>query len=193
MIGEEHDAEKRILGDIERVRRNHQANRRELGRLFRDLQNLYSERNSGGMRLTSGHGQFEAKIKELGFKPRRVREWICDFEVSEGLRKPDESTAAKRRTRRSNSDEYRRGYQAAMKDEATASRYKAEDPVSRFASLLTFHALKTAYRSALQELHPDHGGDGERAAELIRAWEAVEQLHASTPTDFTDSSEVTLQ
>jgi len=184
-----HDAEKRILGDIERVRRNHQANRRELGRLFRDLQNLYSERNSGGMRLTSGHGQFEQKIKELGFNPRRVREWICDFEVEAGLRPPTESTASKRRTRRANSSaEFNRGYQAALR-----MNDASQDPVSHFASLLPFGALKAAYRAALQELHPDHGGSEERTKDLIRAWKEIELLHGFVATEFPDILEVSVQ
>jgi len=174
----EHDAAVRLWTAVGRAHENLAANRRELGKLFFQLKNLYSERaNSAVRRLTSGHGVFQTEIKKRGYKPNRVREWICDYEVGVGLRPPAESTAAKRKARRVNSSaEYERGYQGAMNDFATAYR---EDPLSRFAELLPFAALKTAFRKALHELHPDHGGSEERTKALISAWEDVERLYCS--------------
>ena len=148
----EHDAATRLWTAVERAHEGLAVRRHELGKLFFQLKNLYSERaNLAVRRLTSGHGVFQAEIEKRGYKPNRVREWICDYEVEAGLRPPAESTAAKRKARRVNpSAAYERGYQAAMNDFPAASR---EDPISRFAELLPFTALKAAFRKALAE-HP---------------------------------------
>jgi hypothetical protein len=186
----EHDAAVRLWTAVERAHEHFAANRRELGKLFFQLKNLYSERanNSAARRLTSGHGVFQIEIKKRGYKPNRVREWICDYEVEVGLRPPAEATAAKRKARRVNSSaEYGRGYQAAMNDFPTAPR---EDPVSRFAELLPFTALKAAFRKALHELHPDHGGSNERTKALISAWEDVERLHCSAAASVEEYARV---
>lgn len=175
------DAAWRLWAAVDEAHKHFAANRRELGKLFWQLKNLYSERaNSAARRLTSGHGVFQAEIKKRGYRPNRVREWICDYEVEAGLRPPAESTASKRKARRSNSDEYQRGYRAAI---ASTHAALEADPVAHFASLLplsqpVLQGLKSLYRAALQELHPDHGGDEERTKALIAAWEAVEALHS---------------
>lgn len=171
------DASERLWAEIERVSQDFHANRLRLGRLFLDLRNLYSERNSGGRRLNLGHGTFEEEIRKRGFNPRRVREWIIDFEVSVRLRSPSESTAAKRKARRSNSAEYQRGYHDAIRQTHASLD---NDPLVRFAQLLPYSALKAAKQAALQELHPDHGGSDERTRELLVAWKEIEELHAST-------------
>ena len=185
----EHDAAVRLWTAVGRAHKDLAANRRELGKLFFQLKNLYSERaNSAARRLTSGHGVFQIEIKKRGYRPNRVREWICDYEVEVGLRPPAESTAAKRQARRVNSSaEYERGYQAAMNDFPTASR---EDPLSRFAELLPFTALKAAYRAALHELHPDHSGSEERTKALISAWEDVERLHCAAAASVEEYARV---
>src|ERR1035438_1181794 len=104
------DAARRLWTAVEAAHKNFAANRRELGKLFFELKNLYSERaHSAARRLTSGRGVFEAEIKKRGYKPNRVREWVNDYEVEAGLRPPAESTRAKRAARRSNSDEYQIG------------------------------------------------------------------------------------
>jgi hypothetical protein len=179
------DAAARIWASIERANKDFTTHRRELGRLFFELKNLYSERaNSAARRLSSGHGVFQAEIKRRGYKPNRVREWVNDHEVEIGLRPPAESTAAKRKARRPPSRaEFDRGYQAAMHDFPTAAAGDGSDPVARFANLLPFVALKSAYRAALHELHPDHCGSEERTKELIGAWEEVERLHSSMESD----------
>jgi hypothetical protein len=178
----DHDAAARLWTAVERAHEDFVVNRRKLGKLFYQLKNLYSERaNSAARRLTSGRGVFQIEINKRGYRPNRVREWICDYEVEVGLRPPAESTAAKRKARRVNSSvAYERGYQAAMNDFPTASStVYLGDPVSRFAALLPFAALKAAYHKALHELHPDHGGSEERTRALISAWEDVERLHCS--------------
>jgi hypothetical protein len=107
------DAATRLWTAVEAAHKNFTANRRELGKLFFELKNLYSERgNSAAGRLSSGHGVFESEIKLRGYKPNRVREMIVDYEVEEKLRPPTDSTREKRKARRSNSDEYQRGYEA---------------------------------------------------------------------------------
>jgi hypothetical protein len=185
----EHDAATRLWTAVERAHEDLVVNRRKLGKLFYQLKNLYSERaNSAARRLTSGHGVFQIEIKKRGYRPNRVREWICDYEVEVGLRPPAESTAAKRNARRVNSSaSYERGYQAAMNDFPTAS---GEDPVSRFAALLPFAALKAAYHKALHELHPDHDGSEERTKALISAWEDVERLHCSAAASVEEYARV---
>jgi hypothetical protein len=184
-----HDAATRLWTAVERAHGDFEVNRRALGKLFFQLKNLYSERaNSAARRLTSGHGIFQAEIKKRGFKPNRVREWICDYEVEAGLRPPAESTAAKRKARRVNSSaEYERGYQAAMNDFPTSS---TGDPLSRFAELLPFAALKAAFRKALHELHPDHGGSEERTKALISVWEDVERLYGSAAASVEEYAQV---
>jgi len=183
---EQHDAGARLWALIEVAHKNFAACRRELGKLFYELRNLYSERGTSqpGGRLTSGHGTFQAEIIKRGFKPNRVREWIVDYEVAIGLRRPAEATSAKRKARHQPSTEYSRGYQAAMSDFSTAAA-GGSFPVAQFANLLPYAALKTAYRAALQELHPDHGGSGERTKALISAWKEVEKEHSSV--EFEDT------
>jgi hypothetical protein len=75
------DAELRLWNDIEALHKRLTTDRLELGKLFLQLRHLYSER-SAGLRLSSGPGSFEYEIKERGFKPNRVREWVNDYEVS---------------------------------------------------------------------------------------------------------------
>ena len=57
------------------------SNRLELGKVFRELRDIYSERNSGGNRRTSGHGTFEKECLQRGYKPRTVRDLIADYEA----------------------------------------------------------------------------------------------------------------
>jgi hypothetical protein len=169
------DAASRLWAAVERAHTDLTANRRQLGQLFYALRNLYSDRNSGDSRLTPGHGTFQEECKKRGYQPRRVREWVNDHEVTLGLRRPAESTAAKRKARRPNSSaDYERGYQAAMNDFPSASGHAA-DPVSHFVGLLPFEALQAAYRAAAKLFHPDLGGDSEEMKRLNSAWVQVEE------------------
>lgn len=183
-----HDPEIRLWREIESARKDYEANRLTLAKLFYQLRCLYSERSNcaAGRRSCDGHGTFQREILKRGFKPNRVREMINDYEVSIGLRPPAESTSAKRKARRSNS-EYQRGYRDAARSKFRAI---ASDPVTRFAALLPFYALRSAYRAALQELHPDHGGSVDRTTELIQAWKQVEQLHTSMNMSISDHMSV---
>src|SRR5258708_40013161 len=117
-----HDAGKRLWAEILAVHKSFAADKLQLGKLFCELRNLYSERNSGGGRLTYGHGTFEPEIKARGFSPRRVREWINDHEVATGLRRPTESESAKRGARR-----------ATRTNHVLPAR--PDDAISRFAAL----------------------------------------------------------
>jgi hypothetical protein len=45
--------------------------------------------------------------------------------------------------------------------------------VAEFFSLLPYEAAKGAYRLAIQELHPDKGGDPAKAASLNAAWQRI--------------------
>jgi len=168
-----HDAEIRLWNEIEQAVKMFTDDRYRLGKLCFQLQNLYSERgNSGGGRRASGHGEFERQLLARGFKPRRVREWINDFLVSEGLLPATESTRAKRKARRSKSEEYQRGYRAAIRSTHASLEV---DPLTRFAVLLPFCALEAAKRAGLQSLQ----GSVERTKELIAAWEEVKRLRES--------------
>jgi hypothetical protein len=57
------------------------ANRIALGRKFQELQRIYSEKNIGGNRRTSGHGTFEKECEQRGYPARTVRGWIADYEA----------------------------------------------------------------------------------------------------------------
>jgi len=184
-----HDAAARLWAEIEDVHEKFSFDKRRLGRLFFELRTLYSERNSGGKRLTSGHGTFQKEIEKRGFSPRRVREWVNDHEVATGLRPPAESEASKADRRW-----HHRAARAARGFDIPF-RY-ADNPVSRFAALLPFEALRAAYCDALQTIHSDHGGDSEEAKRLIIAWKDVENLHKTSDTDAgqpVHSQEATVQ
>jgi hypothetical protein len=175
------DAEKRICAEIAAVRDRHDRDERQLGRLFLEYQCLLSERShSAARRLSPRKGAFEAKIKQLGFRPNRVREWITDHRVRVGLLPPEASTAAKRKARRQRKA---RGADISFFSVAT-------DPICRFAVLLPYSALRAAYRAALHELHPDHGGSLERTQELIAAWESMFPRQSETAHDMAESSAV---
>jgi hypothetical protein len=172
------DAEQRIWAAIDAAKLALTANRLVLGKLCIQLENLYSER-AAGVRRSSGHGTFVQELKKRGFNPRTVREWMADFAA---YRDGKPTTAEKRQARRQRvrhnaSGEFDRGYKQAMHDFPIAASGSGDDPISHFARLLPFGALKAAYRAALQEVHPDHGGSGARTQELIAAWEAVERFH----------------
>jgi hypothetical protein len=152
------DAAKRLWAAVERAHTNFAANRRELGKLFFELRNLYSDRNSGGGRLSSGHGTFQGECQKRGYQPRRVREWVNDHEVELGLRKPADSTAAKRAARRS-----------------PQTRASVNDPLGYYVSLLSFEALRSAYKTESRMIHPDLGGNGEQMQLLNDAWERVKR------------------
>lgn len=178
------DAALRIWSEIEAVHRAFDSDRAQLGKLFWQLRALYSERaNSGGSRLTSGRGSFEREIRKRGFVPRRVREWVNDHEITIGLRPPAESTATKSHARWQ-----RRAKRAARGEDIPF--FKATDPVCQFALLLPYGALKAAYRAALHDLHPDHGGSEERTKALISAWEDVKRLHCSAAANVEEYARV---
>ena len=52
------------------------------------------------IRRFAGHGTFVEEIKKRGYKPRTVREWVISYEVSAGLRPPEDTPSAKRKARR---------------------------------------------------------------------------------------------
>jgi hypothetical protein len=72
------------------------VNRLALGETLRQLRDIYSDRNIGGNRRTSGHGTFEKECQQRGYKPRTVRDLISDYEAFL-LGQP--SAAEKRKTR----------------------------------------------------------------------------------------------
>src|SRR5256885_910956 len=57
---------------------------------------------------------------------------------------------------------------------ALVSPNSLEDAIIEFFRLLPFEAAKAAYRLAIQELHPDRGGDPVKAARLNAAWQRIE-------------------
>ena len=65
---------------IDRHTAGTKRNRLELGKAFRELRHIYSERNIGGNRRTSGHGTFEKECLDRGYPPRTVRGLIADYE-----------------------------------------------------------------------------------------------------------------
>jgi len=94
----EHDAGERLWNAALRIHSDVKSDLLKLGKIFVDLRNLYSERSSGESRRSSGKGTFEAEVVKRGFVPRRVREWIADFEATQ-QGKP--TTAARRKAARS--------------------------------------------------------------------------------------------
>jgi hypothetical protein len=92
-----HDAGERLWTAASAIHRDLKTDFLKLGKVFVDLRNLYSERNSGDSRRRSGHGTFEAEIIKRGFALRRVREWIADFEATQTGKL---TTAEKRKARR---------------------------------------------------------------------------------------------
>ena len=132
------------------------ANRLALGQCFHDLRSLYSDRNSGGHRLTSAHGGFEAEIIKRGYKPRTVRGWVADYEAALAG-KP--SSAAKRRAHRLRRTSH------------------TTDTLTTFATLLPFSAAQAAYRTAARLLHPDHGGNARRMQQLNDAWAQAKKYY----------------
>lgn len=128
------------------------ANRLALGQRFRDLRAIYSDRNIGGRRLTSGHGS-EEEIRRRGYKPRSVRQWIADFEAALSG-KPLASDRRKERRMR-------------------ARTVTISDALTAFVALLPFRAIHAAYREAAKQLHPNHGGDEQKMRQLNELWQQV--------------------
>lgn len=181
------DAAQRLWTAIEFVHRDLQQDRRELGKLFLQLKHLYSDRNSGGVRLTSGHGTFQQEIVKRGYKPRSVREWISDYEALSARYQGDTTSTSseKRKARRQREPRQSKTYYQGFSDAQNMFGHSlfggaSSDPLAIFARLLPYSALKSAYRAALQECHPDHGGSEERTKELIAAWEAVEHFYEAS-------------
>jgi hypothetical protein len=190
-----HDAADRLWSEIDAAHALLRVDRLQLGNLFLQLRNLYSDRNSGGNRLSSGHGTFEEEIRKRGYKPRRVREWITDYEVVEGLRPAAESTAAKREARRGRpqSAEYKRGFSAGQKsktnifEDLIGSAFGVDSDWSAFAKLLSHAEAKSAFRAAAMRLHPDRGGSVEDMTELNQLWEALEPMYLAKEVAPTES------
>jgi hypothetical protein len=160
------DAAYRLWTAIELVRADLAAHRLQLGKLFLQLRNLYSDRNSGGHRLTSSHGTFESEIIQRGFKPRSVRQWITDFEAH---RTGTPTSSEKRKTSRR-----RKTSAKAAADVFSGIQNPA---LTRFAALLPHKAAQSAYREAAKLFHPDHGGDGKKMQELNSLWDEVEPFY----------------
>lgn len=190
------DAVKRLWSSVERVHKNFAAHRQELGNLFWQLRNLYSDRNSGGVRLTSGHGTFQEECVKRGYNPRRVREWVNDHEIVLGIRKPSESTAAKRKARReSKSSQYDRGYQAAAQDffvsGAGLSGGLCAEAIARYAALLPVEAWSAAHRAAARLLHPDLGHNTDQMKLLNEAYAALKKHFKSVGETVYEATTVT--
>ena len=66
---------------IDRLTSGAKLNHLTLGMKFRQLRDIYSDRNLGGNRRTSGHGNFEKECQQRGYKPRTVRDLIADYEA----------------------------------------------------------------------------------------------------------------
>jgi len=144
------------------------ANRLTLGMYFAELRDLYSDRNCGGRRLSSGHGSFETEIRIRGYRPRTVRGWIEDYLACLQGRP---TNAAKRRAQRK-----RRPLNSVSL-------------LSEFVALLPFQALQSAYRAAAMLFHPDHGGDVHRMQMLNEAWSRVERLYAAGQSEKENGAE----
>jgi len=56
---------------------------------------------------------------------------------------------------------------------ALAQPKSMEKVVLEFFQLLPYEAAKAAYKLAIQELHPDKGGDPAKAARFIAAWQRI--------------------
>jgi hypothetical protein len=151
---------------IEQLIARTKADRLTLGQLFLKLRDLYSDRDSGGHRLSSGHGSFEAEIVKRGYRPRTVRQWIGDFEVHQT---GSPTSSEKRKTSR----------QRKTSAKATADLFNGIQgaALTRFAALLPYKAAQSAYREAAKLFHPDHGGDGEKMQELNSLWDEVEPYY----------------
>jgi len=135
---------------IDRLTSGTKANRLALGREFKELRDIYSEKNIGGNRRTSGHGTFEKECEQRGYRPRTVRDWIADYEAVLAGR-PVESAKRKERTQRKRS---------------------AQNPVAVFASLLPLEALQAAFHYAA-----DFGASDQQLEDLKAAWEKVIDWH----------------
>lgn len=129
------DAEMRLWTEIEALNTRIALDRVALGRRFAELKTLYSERNSGGRRLTSGHGTFEFEIKARGYKPRTVREWIADYEAS---LTGGQSASAKRKTRRA-------AIAVEMKVNATYSKLPAKAELPAMSDKKLGQALSNVF------------------------------------------------
>lgn len=142
---------------IEKLTAGTRSNRLERGRIFRELRSLYSDRNIGGNRRTSGHGTFEKECLQRGHKPRTVRDLIADYEACLSG-KP--STTEKRKVRHS-----------------PKPKPATEHPLVAFARLLPYEAALAAFRTAAKMLHPDLGGGHEQMQELNNAWREAERFY----------------
>ena len=70
-----------LWADIDELTAGTKINRVTLGRTFRQLRDIYSNRNIGGNRRTSGHGTFEMECQQRRYEPRTVRDLIAEDEA----------------------------------------------------------------------------------------------------------------
>jgi hypothetical protein len=68
--------------EIDQLTSGTKANRYALGCAFKKLRDIYSEKNIGGNRRTSGHGTFEMECEQRGYPARTVRGWIADYSAA---------------------------------------------------------------------------------------------------------------
>jgi hypothetical protein len=144
---------------VEAIKRDLEQDRIAMGRAFNRLRELYSDRNSGGRRLTSGHGDFEKQCIKRGHKPRTVRGYIKDFHASEN---GSLSESQKR---------------AARRKKSQPRIAQGAEQLARFAALLPFEVARDAYHEAAKAYHPDRGGSEERMQLLNAAWSDAKQFY----------------
>ena len=114
----------RLWMTIDRLTAGSKINRLELGKAFGNLRDIYSDRNFGGNRRTSGHGCFEQECLERGYKPRTVRDLIAHYEAFlSGKPSPSEKRKA-RAARKSQTIEKRAVEQGDHLDHILASLAK---------------------------------------------------------------------
>lgn len=78
-----------------------------------------------------------------------------------------------------------RDYRRAVKLGMTMKEFRKHEN-KRVDRMYAFYRAKdygraaVAFKQAMQEFHPDHGGDHDTAARIIAAWDAHKKLHGWT-------------
>ena len=146
--------------DIGQMMGGSKSNRLELGKRFRELRDIYSDRNSGGNRRTSGHGTFEKECLQRGYRPRTVRDLIADYEC---FLSGKPSASEKRKARQ----------EKKRLPSTAAGITEMQVRLAQFAIMLPLEVVERAYEVALELYDINPGG----ASKLRSAWEKAKPYY----------------
>jgi hypothetical protein len=144
---------------------NLKNDRLKLGKLFLDLQELYSNKSADVRRI--GVGCWEKELANRNLSPRTVREWISDYKIQQSREK---GTSAGQ-----TSSEKRKAIRDAKANSQSQSQITEEQiHLAQFAYMIPLVVAEMCYEIMTKDIYRDNPG---AIAKLRGGWSRVKPVY----------------